>query len=106
MDLAMLTELFSSVGLPIALIAVLIYTVYQMGKRIVEQTDKNIEQIQTRSKEREETLMVEIKETREVNSKAIDTIGRYAEKLDNIQSDVKEIKQDINLIMMNGGNHQ
>lgn len=103
MELTMLTELFSSVGLPIAFIAVLIYVIYQMGKRQNEQADRNMEAVQARCKEREEKLYEEIKENRLINEKAIDTISRYAEKLDNIQSDIREVKQDVALIMMNGG---
>ena len=103
MELTALTELFSSVGLPIALIVILIFVIYQMGKRQNEQADRNMERVQERCKEREEKLYEEIRENRLVNEKAIDTIGRYAEKLDNIQSDVKEIKQDITLLMMHGG---
>lgn len=104
MELTALTELFSSVGLPVAFIVVLLYVIYQMGKRMTEQADRNMQAVQDRCKEREEKLYEEIKENRLVNEKAIDTIGRYAEKLDNIQSDVKEIKQDITLLMMHGGN--
>ena len=103
MALEALIEVFTSVGLPVALIIVLIFIVYQMGKRQNEQADKNMEAVQARCKEREDKLYDEIKENRLVNEKAIDTIGRYAEKLDNIQSDVREIKQDITLLMMHGG---
>jgi chromosome segregation ATPase len=105
MELTALTEAFSNLGLPLALVVVLIFVIYQMGKRQNEQADKNMERVQERCKEREERLYEEIKENRLVNEKAIDTIGRYAEKLDNIQSDVREIKQDITLLMMHGGNH-
>lgn len=103
--LTILGELFSSLGLPVALIAVLIFVIYQMGKRQNEQADKNMLAVQERCKEREERLYEEIKENRRVNEKAIDTIGQYASKLDNIQSDVKEIKQDIALMMMGGNTH-
>lgn len=108
MAIAELTELFTNVGFPIALVIVLIVAVYLMGKRQNELADRSMESIQARCKEREEWLHEEIKENRLVNEKAIDTIGRYAEKLDNIQSDVREIKQDITMMMMNGngGNHQ
>ena len=105
MELTALTELFSSVGLPIALVVVLLFVIYQMGKRQNEQAELSMQRVQERCKEREEWLHEEIKENRLINEKAIDTIGRYAEKLDNIQSDVKEIKQDITLLMLNGGNH-
>lgn len=105
MELTALTELFSSVGLPIALIVVLLFVIYMMGKKQNEQAERNMQQVQERCKEREEWLHEEIKENRAINEKAIDTIGRYAEKLDNIQSDVKEIKQDLTLLMLNGGGH-
>lgn len=103
MELAALTELFSNVGFPVALVGILIFVIYQMGKKQNEQADRNMEAVQARCKEREEHLYEEIRENRRVNEKAIDTIGRYAEKLDNIQSDVREVKQDVALIMMNGG---
>lgn len=103
MELTAMTELFTNVGLPIALVVVLIFVIYMMGKRMNEQNDKNMANVQERCKERENILMEEIRETRLVNEKAIDTIGRYAEKLDSIQSDVKEIKQDMTLMMLNGG---
>jgi Na+-transporting methylmalonyl-CoA/oxaloacetate decarboxylase gamma subunit len=105
MELTALTELFSNVGFPIAFIVVLIFVIYLMGKRMNERADKNMERVQERCKEREERLYEEIAENRRVNEKAIDTIGQYASKLDNIQSDVKEIKQDLSLIMMNGGHY-
>lgn len=103
MELTALTELFTNVGFPIALVGVLIFMLYKMGQKQNEQADKNMEAVQARCKEREERLYEEIRENRRVNEKAIDTIGRYAEKLDNIQSDVREVKQDVALIMMNGG---
>lgn len=106
MALAELTEAISSLGLPIALVAVLLFVIYQMGKRMTEIADKNMEQIQVRCKEREDVLMKEIRENRRVNEKAIDTIAQYSGKLDMMQSDIKEIKQDVSMIMMNGGNSQ
>ena len=59
----------------------------------------NMEQVQARWKEREEKLYEEIKENRAVNAKAIETIAHYAEKLDSIQDDVREIKTDITILM-------
>lgn len=101
-ELAVLGDLISTLGLPVALVVILIFVIYQMGKRMNDQADKNMERVQARCKEREEALMVEIRENREVNEKAIETIARYSEKLDNIQADVKEIKQDMSLIMIGG----
>ena len=106
MELTALTELFTSVSLPIALIALLLFVIYQMGKRMNDQAEANMRQVQERCKEREEKLLEEIKENRRVNEKAIETIAKYSEKLDSIQADVREIKQDMALIMVNGGPHQ
>jgi chromosome segregation ATPase len=47
------------------------------------------------SVKREEKLTTQINESRNVNAKAIDTIAKYAEKLDTIQQDVKDIKNDV-----------
>lgn len=106
MDLASLTELFSSLGLPIAFIIVLISAIYQMGKKQNEQAEKNMKIIQDRCKEREDALMTEIRENRKINHRAIETIAHYSEKLEVIQTDIKEIKQDVTMIMMNGSNNQ
>ena len=61
-----------------------------------------MEKVQARCKEREEKLYEEIKENRAVNAKAIETIAHYADKLDNIQNDVSEIKTDITILMSKG----
>ena len=55
--------------------------------------------IYKRTNEREVKLLEELKENRKINSKAISTIAYYAERLDNIQEDIKEIKTDITVIM-------
>lgn len=91
-----------SVGLPMVLVIVLGFLVYRMGTKMLEQQEKNMEKVQARCKEREEALMGEIKENRAVNSKAIETIAIYSAKLDNIQSDIKDIKQDVTLLMTGG----
>ena len=49
-------------------------------------------------KKMEDKLYIEIKENREINVKAIETIAKYSEKLDVIQNDVNEIKTDITII--------
>lgn len=50
---------------------------------------------------REEKLYDELKECRAVNSKAIETIAQYADSLGVIQTDIKEIKADVELLTMN-----
>lgn len=98
-ELTALSELFSTVGFPIALVCVLIFVIYQMGVRQNEVADNNMKAVQERCKEREEILMAEIKENRRINEKAIDTIAHYSEKLEIIQADIKEIKTDVTMLM-------
>lgn len=100
MDIQALTELFNTVGFPIALVVILIFVIYQMGKKQNEMADTNMKAMQERCKEREQLLMEEIKENRKVNEKAIDTIAHYSEKLEVIQSDIKDIKHDVTAIML------
>jgi chromosome segregation ATPase len=56
-------------------------------------------QLYKQSIERENKLSKQIDESRAINAKAIDTIAHYAEKLETIQQDVKDIKQDVLVIM-------
>jgi chromosome segregation ATPase len=83
MDIAVIIELVSTVGFPIA-------AVLALGAFILR--------IYKKSEQREDVLMEEVKQTREVNAQAIETIAHYAEKLDTIQSDIKDIKTDITII--------
>ena len=76
-------EIIQNVGFPIFLVLALGYFVWRLYLQSVE---------------REKTLYTEIANSRLVNEKAIDTIARYAEKLDIIQTDIKEIKNDITII--------
>lgn len=76
-------DVIQNVGFPIFLVLALGYFVYQIYKQSVK---------------REDTLYIELGKSREVNEKAIDTIARYVEKLDVIQTDIKEIKNDITII--------
>lgn len=80
MDLSMITDLISTVGFPIAVVIFMGLFIYKIYK------DSGV---------REQTLMDEIKENRKINADAIATIGHYAERLDNIQEDIREIKTDI-----------
>lgn len=76
-------EVIQNVGFPIFLVLALGYFVWKLYLQSVD---------------REKTLYAEIANSRLVNEKAIDTIARYAEKLDIIQTDIKEIKNDITII--------
>lgn len=102
MELSALLEVISNFGLPIALLVVLGWFIFKIytdnkaqHKENLEQSQKNMEAVQARCKEREEKLYEEIRLNREVNAKAIETIAHYAEKLDLIQQDIHDIKNDI-----------
>lgn len=103
MEFASIVDAISNVGFPIALCVVFGWLVYTMGKNQLDKYKEDIIHIKNEGKEREEALMNEIRENREINAKAIDTIAQYADKLDNIQTDIKEIKQDVSLLMIGGG---
>ena len=83
MDVAVWTELVKDLGLPVVLIGAMGWFIFKLWKQ---------------SAEREKTLYTEIEKSREVNEKAIETIAQYAEKLGDIQEDVRDIKHDITLI--------
>jgi ubiquinone biosynthesis protein Coq4 len=83
MDLSVWAELVQSLGLPIVLIGAMAAFIYKLWKQSVE---------------REKTLYAEIERSRAVNEKAIATIAQYAEKLGDIQEDVKIIRDDMALI--------
>ena len=99
MDISAITGIISNLGFPVACVIGLAWFAWYMVKHTDETSVKNMEQVQNSCKEREEKLYEENKENREVNAKAIETIAHYAEKLDTIQEDVKEIKSDITVIM-------
>jgi len=83
MDITLITELIASVGFPMACVIAMGYFIFNIYKKSVE---------------RENTLMTEIKENREVNAKALETIAHYAEKLDTIQKDIADIKTDLTIL--------
>ena len=83
MDITALTELITNLGLPIAMVIAMGWFIYKIYKK---------------SEEREATLMNEIKENREINAQAIETIALYAERLTHIEDNVAEIKDDVILI--------
>jgi hypothetical protein len=83
MDINMFIELIGTIGFPIACVLALGIFVFKLWQQSVE---------------REKTLMTEIAENRLVNEKAIETIAHYADRLDAIQADIGEIKNDIVII--------
>lgn len=99
MDAGTITSLISSLGFPIVCVIALGYFSFYMVKETNRISVESMEKLQERSAARENKLYEEIKENREVNAKAIETIAHYAEKLDIIQDDVNEIKNDVSILI-------
>jgi septal ring factor EnvC (AmiA/AmiB activator) len=106
MEVSAIMELITTVGFPIAgciglgLFILKIYNDMKTDKENARQQNlENMEKVQARCKEREDKLYEEIKENRAVNARAIETISQYANSLDVIKEDIKEIKSDITVIM-------
>ena len=80
MDVTVATDVISVVGFPIACAIAMGYFIFTIYKRSIVREDK---------------LYDELSNCREVNKQAIETITRYADRLDNISYDVSEMKTDI-----------
>jgi hypothetical protein len=85
----------TQVGFPIVCAGVMGWFIYKIYVNTTEQNKINMEQVQARCAEREEILYQQIAKAQEINGQAIATITLYAERLDVIQADVKEIKEKL-----------
>lgn len=83
----------TQVGFPIVCAGVMGWFIYKIYTNSTEQNKVNMEKVQARCAEREEKLYNYIDKAQEINGQAIATITLYAERLDTIQADVKEIKE-------------
>lgn len=92
-------ELITNVGFPIACVVVMAWFIYTMFKKIMANAEANMEKVQNRCKEREEILYAEMAKNRETNSKTLEVLAHYVEKLDTIQTDVNQIKTNVTTIM-------
>lgn len=85
-------QAITTVGFPIFCALGMGWFIYKIYMNTTEQNKANMEQVQARCAEREEKLYQQIEKNQEINGQAIATISHYAEKLDTIHDDVKEIK--------------
>ena len=100
MEIKAIIEIITNLGFPIACVICMGYFIFYMTKKVTEMNETNMRKIEEQCRAREDRLFEEIKENRKVNSKAIETIAHYAEKLDVIQSDISDIKHDLTVIMV------
>lgn len=80
MDMTALPELIGTLGFPIVCVIGLGIFIFRIWQQSVV---------------REEKLMAEIAENREVNAQAIATISQFAEKLTHMEDDITDIKTDV-----------
>lgn len=92
MDIKTLTELITTLGFPIVCVIALAWFAFYLVRKTNEDNAKNMETVQARCAAREEKLYKQIEKFQEVNEQAIGTITLYAERLDEIEHDVKEVK--------------
>lgn len=83
MEYSWFIDLISTVGLPIALVIAMGLFIYKIYKQSVA---------------REDELRAEIKSNQATNAEAIKTLALYAERLGVMESDIKEIKEDVMII--------
>ena len=100
MEIKAIIEIITNLGFPIACVICMVYFIFYMTKKITEMNETNMRKMEEQCRAREDKLFVEIKENRKINSKAIETIAHYAEKLDVIQNDINDIKHDLTIIMV------
>ena len=98
MDIQGITELITTLGFPIACVVALVAFIFYTYKKQNQKSELYINDVQESSKEREEKLYKEITLNREINSKAIETIALYAERLNTIEGNVEGIKNDVLVI--------
>ena len=84
MQIPLFVELITTFGLPVALVIVMCWFIWRIYKK---------------SEQREDALRSQIIESQKVNAQAIQTITLYAERLGVIEEDIKEVKQDVNLLL-------
>lgn len=88
-------QAITTVGFPIVCALVMGWFIYKIYTNTTQQNKENMEKVQARCAEREEKLYQQIERAQQINGEAIATITLYAERLEVIQADVKEIKEKL-----------
>lgn len=82
MDLQMIFDSISTLGFPIACVIAMGVFIYKIYKK---------------SEEREDKLMNELAENRQINAEAIATIAQYADNIGAIEEDIRVIKDVLSI---------
>ena len=90
MDVKLILEMIGMFGFPITACLILGAFIFKIYKKY---------------EEREATLRQEINKSQEINQEAIKTLALYAERLGVIETDVREIKNDIMILTDRSNNN-
>lgn len=90
--LTAIAELIPSLGFPIVCVVGLGWFIYKIYGDTTKQNAENMEAVQARCKEREDKLYTQLEKQNEINGRFAQIIAQYEVKLDNIQTDINEIK--------------
>lgn len=90
--LGAIAELIPSLGFPIVCVVGLGWFIYKIYTDTTKQNVDNMATVQARCKEREERLYEQLEKQNEINGRFAAIIAQYEIKLDNIQTDINEIK--------------
>lgn len=99
MDMNTIVSLISTLGFPMVACIVMGWFIFKIYKNQNESNAKLISDVQARCAAREERLNEQIAKSQEVNAKAIATLALYSERLGIVEQDVKEIKEDVNVLV-------
>jgi hypothetical protein len=97
--LGAIAEFIPTLGFPIVCVIGLGWFIYKIYTDTTKQNNANMEAVQARCKEREEKLYAQLEKQNEINGKFANIIAQYDVKLDTMQSDINDIKQDVAVIM-------
>ena len=93
-----IVSIIGTVGFPIAACLVMGWFIFKIYKNTTTENAANMEAVQKRCAEREDKLYAQIAECQRINGEAIATITLYAERIGNIETDLREIKSEVDNI--------
>lgn len=96
--LTMIAELLPTLGFPIICVIGLGWFIYKIYNDTTKQNNENMAAVQARCKEREDKLYLQLEKQNEINGKFANIIAQYDIKLNAIQTDISDIKADINVL--------
>ena len=97
-EISTVVELITTLGFPIACVIALATFIFYVYRKQTEENAANMEKVQERCKEREDKLYNELALNREITGKAVETIALYAERLNSIEDNVEDIRNDVLII--------